>query len=67
MANSKHKLMIAYLEISDWLKNFKDFSKLSLNDIKDNLSKEFTYSHIPEEDQEAMIEVIVDLFKIIKR
>lgn len=67
MANSKHKLMIAYLEISDWLKNFKDFSKLSPNDIKDNLSKEFTYSHIPEEDQEAMIEVIVDLFKIIKR
>lgn len=67
MANSKHKLMIAYLEISDWLKNFKDFSKLSPNDIKDNLSKEFTYSHIPEEDQETMIEVIVDLFKIIKR
>lgn len=67
MANSKHKLMIAYLEISDWLKNFKDFSKVSPNNVKDNLSKEFTYSHISDKDQEDLIEVIVNLFKIIKR
>ena len=67
MANSKHKLMIAYLEISDWLKNFKDFDKLSPNDIRDDLSKEFTYSHISDEDQEFMISVIVDLFNVIKR
>ena len=67
MANSKHKLMIAYLEISDWLKNFKDFDKLSPNDIRDNLSKEFTYSHISDEDQEFMISIIVDLFNVIKR
>lgn len=67
MANRKHKLMIAYLEISDWLKEFKNFSNISSNNVRDNLIKEFTYSHIPEEDQEAMIKAIVDLFNVIKR
>ena len=67
MANRKHKLMIAYLEISDWLKEFKNFSKMSSNNVRDNLTKEFTYSHIPEEDQEAMIKAVVDLFNVIKR
>lgn len=67
MANSKHKLMIAYLEISDWLKEFKNFSNISSNNVRDNLTKEFTYSHIPEEDQEAMIKAVVDLFNVIKR
>lgn len=67
MANSKHKLMIAYLEVSDWLKEFKNFNNISSNDVRDNLIKEFTYSHIPEEDQEAMIKALVDLFNVIKR
>lgn len=67
MANSKHKLMIAYLEVSDWLKEFKNFNNISSNDVRDNLIKEFTYSHIPEEDQEVMIKALVDLFNVIKR
>ena len=67
MANRKHKLMIAYLEISDWLKEFKNFSNISSNNVRDNLTKEFTYSHISEEDQEAMIKAVVDLFNVIKR
>ena len=67
MANTKHKLMIAYLEISDWLKDFKKFDKMTVNDVKDNLLKEFNYSHISNEDQESMVNIIADLFKIIKK
>lgn len=67
MANTKHKLMIAYLEISDWLKDFKEFDKMTVNDVKDNLLKEFNYSHISNEDQESMVKTIADLFKIIKK
>lgn len=67
MANTKHKLMIAYLEISDWLKDFKEFNKMTVNDVKNNLLKEFNYSHISNEDQESMVKTIADLFKIIKK
>ena len=67
MANSKHKLMIAYLEISEWLKKFNNFDSMSSNDVRDNLVKEFTYSYISEKDQDAMIETIIELFNIIKR
>ncbi len=67
MANVKHKLMISYLEISDWVKNFKDFNELSEDIIKDNLNNSLRFSHISEEDQISMIDCIVNLFKIIKQ
>jgi len=67
MPSVKHKLMIAYLEISDWVKNFKDFDKLSKDVIKNNLINSFKFSHISEEDQNLIIKSIIDLFKAIKK
>jgi len=67
MSSTKHKLMIVYLEISDWVKNFKDFDKLSKDVIKNNLSNSFKFSHISEEDQNFIIKSIIDLFKVIKK
>ncbi len=67
MSRQAHKLIVIYTEISDWVKNFKEFNTLTENDVYEHLCRDFNYTRIPEEDQEEIVKLILDLFKAIKR
>lgn len=67
MPNTSHKLIVIHSEISDWLKKYKDFDSWTTKDVRLNVENAFTFSFISDRDKEEITNLLVELFKVVKR